>query len=248
MGTMPLSISLSTEIIEQGGGSLKPHMVKDSFSSYCGPDHRRSGNLQRALQLVTVFPGCIESRMLKWVMDHGMYVPGAPVQHLISLDWDYFIYQSLDHLFDVPVSPESLLAVPGGNPATFLNGGFLVLSPGYGDDYISFWQALLRDYNGWHYFCEGATVLRSSEQETFAYFYIKHGPYYILPQRYNVLMRAMAFINDQNAASSMFNSLAGIHGGGYQPGSCNKPQHHCSTAFGRFSNDYNYLFKVLNSV
>ncbi|KAL0222753.1 hypothetical protein P9112_002143 [Eukaryota sp. TZLM1-RC] len=43
----------------------------DHTASYCGPDHRRSGNLQRALQLVTVFPGCIESRMLKWVMVEG---------------------------------------------------------------------------------------------------------------------------------------------------------------------------------
>ncbi|KAL0211264.1 hypothetical protein P9112_009562 [Eukaryota sp. TZLM1-RC] len=31
LGTMNLSISLSTEIIEQGGGLPKPHMVKDSF-------------------------------------------------------------------------------------------------------------------------------------------------------------------------------------------------------------------------
>ncbi|KAL0207721.1 hypothetical protein P9112_012349 [Eukaryota sp. TZLM1-RC] len=40
----------------------------DYIASYYGPDHTRSGNLQGALQLVTVFPRCIESRMLKWVM------------------------------------------------------------------------------------------------------------------------------------------------------------------------------------
>ncbi|KAL0222787.1 hypothetical protein P9112_002177 [Eukaryota sp. TZLM1-RC] len=43
----------------------------DHIASYCGPDHRRTGNLQRALQQVTVFPGCVESRMLKWVMVEG---------------------------------------------------------------------------------------------------------------------------------------------------------------------------------
>ncbi|KAL0206285.1 hypothetical protein P9112_001592 [Eukaryota sp. TZLM1-RC] len=56
----------------------------DHIASYCGPDHRRSGNLQRALQLVTVFPGCIESRMLKWVMVEGRIEKTRLVQPAIS--------------------------------------------------------------------------------------------------------------------------------------------------------------------
>ncbi|KAL0216186.1 hypothetical protein P9112_008370 [Eukaryota sp. TZLM1-RC] len=56
----------------------------DHIASYCGPDHRRSGNLQRALQLVTVFPGCIESRMLKWVMVEGLLEKTRLVQPAIS--------------------------------------------------------------------------------------------------------------------------------------------------------------------
>ncbi|KAL0207164.1 hypothetical protein P9112_012875 [Eukaryota sp. TZLM1-RC] len=56
----------------------------DHIASYCGPDHRRSGNLQRTLQLVTVFPGCIESRMLKWVMVEGRIEKTRLVQPAIS--------------------------------------------------------------------------------------------------------------------------------------------------------------------
>ncbi|KAL0220115.1 hypothetical protein P9112_005768 [Eukaryota sp. TZLM1-RC] len=56
----------------------------DHIASYCGPDHRRSGKLQRALQLVTIFPGCIESRMLKWVMVKGRIEKTRLVQPAIS--------------------------------------------------------------------------------------------------------------------------------------------------------------------
>ncbi|KAL0214504.1 hypothetical protein P9112_006688 [Eukaryota sp. TZLM1-RC] len=54
------------------------------IASYCGPDHRRSGNRQRVLQLVTVFPGCIESRMLKWVIVEGRIEKTRLVQPAIS--------------------------------------------------------------------------------------------------------------------------------------------------------------------
>ncbi|KAL0208449.1 hypothetical protein P9112_011036 [Eukaryota sp. TZLM1-RC] len=56
----------------------------DHIASYCGPDHRRSGNLQRALQLVTVFPGCIESRILQWAMVEGCIEKTRLVQPAIS--------------------------------------------------------------------------------------------------------------------------------------------------------------------
>ncbi|KAL0225577.1 hypothetical protein P9112_012901 [Eukaryota sp. TZLM1-RC] len=56
----------------------------DHIASYCGPDHRRSGNLQRVLQLVIVFPGCIESRMLKWVMVEGRIEKTRLIQPAIS--------------------------------------------------------------------------------------------------------------------------------------------------------------------
>ncbi|KAL0225773.1 hypothetical protein P9112_013097 [Eukaryota sp. TZLM1-RC] len=56
----------------------------DHIASYCGPDHKRSGNLQGVLQLVNVFPGCIESRMLKWVMVEGRIEKTRLVQPAIS--------------------------------------------------------------------------------------------------------------------------------------------------------------------
>ncbi|KAL0215265.1 hypothetical protein P9112_007449 [Eukaryota sp. TZLM1-RC] len=56
----------------------------DHIASYCGPDHRRTGNLQRALQQVTVFPGCVESRMLKWVMVEGRIEKTRLVQPAVS--------------------------------------------------------------------------------------------------------------------------------------------------------------------
>ncbi|KAL0215760.1 hypothetical protein P9112_007944 [Eukaryota sp. TZLM1-RC] len=56
----------------------------DHIASYCGPDHRRTGNLQRALQQVTVFPGGVESRMLKWVMVEGRIEKTRLVQPAVS--------------------------------------------------------------------------------------------------------------------------------------------------------------------
>ncbi|KAL0226511.1 hypothetical protein P9112_013835 [Eukaryota sp. TZLM1-RC] len=72
----------------------------DHIASYCGPDHRRSGNLQRALQLVTVFPGCIESRMLKWVMVEGRIEKTRLVQPAISS------YQVPTQIEEIELSPE----------------------------------------------------------------------------------------------------------------------------------------------
>ncbi|KAL0218397.1 hypothetical protein P9112_004050 [Eukaryota sp. TZLM1-RC] len=72
----------------------------DHIASYCGPDHRRSGNLQRALQLVTVFPGCIESRMLKWVMVEGRIEKTRLVQPAISS------YQVSAQIEEIEPSPE----------------------------------------------------------------------------------------------------------------------------------------------
>ncbi|KAL0224220.1 hypothetical protein P9112_003610 [Eukaryota sp. TZLM1-RC] len=72
----------------------------DHIASYCGPDHRRSGNLQRALQLVTVFPGCIESRMLKWVMVEGRIEKTRLVQPVISS------YQVPAQIEEIVPSPE----------------------------------------------------------------------------------------------------------------------------------------------
>ncbi|KAL0227355.1 hypothetical protein P9112_014679 [Eukaryota sp. TZLM1-RC] len=93
--TLVPTLGSALEIIEQGSCSLKPHTEKDSFCitlnrhpdhivSYCGPDHRRSGNLQRALQLVIVLCGCIESRMLKWAMVEGRIEKSRWVQPAIS--------------------------------------------------------------------------------------------------------------------------------------------------------------------
>ncbi|KAL0219751.1 hypothetical protein P9112_005404 [Eukaryota sp. TZLM1-RC] len=56
----------------------------DHIASFCGPDHRRTGNLPRALQQVTVFPGCVESRILKWVMVEGRIEKTRLVQPAVS--------------------------------------------------------------------------------------------------------------------------------------------------------------------
>ncbi|KAL0226820.1 hypothetical protein P9112_014144 [Eukaryota sp. TZLM1-RC] len=72
----------------------------DHIASYCGPDHRRSGNLQRALQIVTIFPGCIESRMLKWVMVEGRIEKTRLVQPAISS------YQVPAQIEEIEPSPE----------------------------------------------------------------------------------------------------------------------------------------------
>ncbi|KAL0206255.1 hypothetical protein P9112_001562 [Eukaryota sp. TZLM1-RC] len=58
--------------------------VSDHIASFSGPDNRRTGNFQRAFQQVTVFPGCVESRMLKWVMVEGRIEKTHLVQPAVS--------------------------------------------------------------------------------------------------------------------------------------------------------------------
>ncbi|KAL0206927.1 hypothetical protein P9112_012638 [Eukaryota sp. TZLM1-RC] len=56
----------------------------DHIASYCGPDHRRSGNLQRALHLVAVFPGYIEYRSSRHRKHRHYHHQGQTPQDLVQ--------------------------------------------------------------------------------------------------------------------------------------------------------------------
>ncbi|KAL0251157.1 hypothetical protein GEMRC1_000370 [Eukaryota sp. GEM-RC1] len=81
------------------------------------------------------------------------------VKRIISIDWDYYLLKSIDHLFDLPLPEETLLATSGSSHGSILNGGLLVFSPGYGEEFIKFWQQMLENYDGWHYTVKSAKDL-----------------------------------------------------------------------------------------
>ncbi|KAL0206221.1 hypothetical protein P9112_001528 [Eukaryota sp. TZLM1-RC] len=170
-----------------------------------------------------------------------------PVKRLISVDWDYFPLQSMDHLFDVPVPAESLLATPGASHGSILNGGFLVFSPNLADDFIDFWQDMLKNYNGWHYTVKSANTLSGSEQEIFAYWYIKTGNYHVLPQWYNSLVKSYAVLKTQESIEALVEKLPSIHAGGYKPGKClEKGSLLCKIVYERFEEDFNFLLENIS--
>ncbi|KAL0231423.1 hypothetical protein GEMRC1_010827 [Eukaryota sp. GEM-RC1] len=145
-------------------------------------------------------------------------LPENPVDRIISIDWDFFVLESFDHLFDAPVPKGSLLGTSARwSSYTVLNGGLLVFSPG-NSKFIEFWQFILNNWNGWSYFHDN-TVIKESEQETFLYYFRKHNLFYMLPSRYNVSNKYITSarecggdITDEDYAS--------IHFAGMKPKQC----------------------------
>ncbi|KAL0231852.1 hypothetical protein GEMRC1_011256 [Eukaryota sp. GEM-RC1] len=143
-----------------------------------------------------------------------------PVKRIISVDWDYYLLKSIDHLFDLPLSEETLLATPGSSHGSILNGGLLVFSPGYGEEFIEFWQEMLENYDGWHYTVKSAKKLTGSEQETFAYWYIRHGNYHMLPPYYNSLIKSYGKLMTSEEVPMFLDRLTAVHAGSYKPHVC----------------------------
>ncbi|KAL0231350.1 hypothetical protein GEMRC1_010754 [Eukaryota sp. GEM-RC1] len=141
-----------------------------------------------------------------------------PLDRIISIDWDFFVLESFDHLFDAPVPKGSLLGTSAHwSSYTVLNGGLLVFSPG-NSKFVQFWQYILKNWNNWSYFHD-TTVIKESEQETFLYFFRKHNLFYMLPSRYNVSNKYIA-ATKQCGGDIGNEDYASIHFAGMKPDRC----------------------------
>ncbi|KAL0231426.1 hypothetical protein GEMRC1_010830 [Eukaryota sp. GEM-RC1] len=171
-----------------------------------------------------------------------------PVKRIISVDWDYYLLKSIDHLFDLPLSEETLLATPGSSHGSILNGGLLVFSPGYGEEFIEFWQEMLDNYDGWHYTVKSAKKLTGSEQETFAYWYIRHGNYHMLPQQYNPLIQSYHTLINNDEVPKIFNQLFAVHAGPYKPHTCIKEEDtECDIYYSTFKDSFIDLVEAFHT-
>ncbi|KAL0231050.1 hypothetical protein GEMRC1_010455 [Eukaryota sp. GEM-RC1] len=153
-----------------------------------------------------------------FVMNVNDFLPENPVDRIISIDWDFFVLESFDHLFDAPVPKGSLLGTSArATSGILLNGGLLVFSPG-NSKFIEFWRFLLKHWNGWSYFHVN-NVITDSEQETFLYYFRKHNLFYMLPSRYNVSSKYITRAK-QCGGDITDEDYASIHFAGMKPGRC----------------------------
>ncbi|KAL0206282.1 hypothetical protein P9112_001589 [Eukaryota sp. TZLM1-RC] len=126
-----------------------------------------------------------------FMMKVNDYIPNNPIDRIISVDWDLFLLDSFDELFDLPIPSISLLGTNSvGGSTVPMNGGLLVFSPG-NNEFMEFWKSLFKPWQGWSYFTNNNNI-RHSEQETFLYWFRLNDAFYYLPPVYNMGLKYIA--------------------------------------------------------